>query len=120
MNQSRFAASPMRPRSHPECHDPFAVSPRSFPPPKVLKCSTWFSVSAPSETGAALVRYRGKRLFDRKHLTGLFRHDDSGAALVEYAMLVSLIAAVCVAAVTLFGTEISSAFSAYASDFSVL
>jgi len=55
-----------------------------------------------------------------KHLTGLFHHDDSGAALVEYAMLASLIAAVCVAAVTLFGTEISSAFSAYASDFSVL
>jgi Flp pilus assembly pilin Flp len=55
-----------------------------------------------------------------KHLTGLFNQDDSGAALVEYAMLAGLIAAVCVAAVTLFGTTISSAFSAYASEFSVL
>ena len=55
-----------------------------------------------------------------KHLIGSFRHDDRGAALVEYAMLVSLIAAVCVAAVTLFGTEISSAFTAYATAFSIL
>ena len=55
-----------------------------------------------------------------KHLIGLFHDDASGAALVEYAMLASLIAAVCVAAVTLFGTEISSAFTAYASVFSIL
>ena len=55
-----------------------------------------------------------------KHLIGFIHDDDRGAALVEYAMLVSLIAAVCVAAVTLFGTEISSAFTAYASVLSIL
>jgi Flp pilus assembly pilin Flp len=55
-----------------------------------------------------------------KHLTGLFRRDASGAALVEYAMLAGLIAAVCVAAVTLFGTTISSAFTAYAAVFAIL
>jgi Flp pilus assembly pilin Flp len=105
----------VQPRFEPECHDAFAVSARLFSPRKVLK-----RASAPSETGAALVRWRGKRLFDMKPLTGLFRRDASGAALVEYAMLAGLIAAVCVAAGTLFGTTISSAFTAYAAVFSVL
>jgi pilus assembly protein Flp/PilA len=40
-----------------------------------------------------------------------FRRDEAGAALVEYAMLVGLIAVICVVAVTLLGTEVSSAFS---------
>ena len=44
-----------------------------------------------------------------------FRRDERGAALVEYGMLVGLIAVICVAAVTLLGTEISTAFSTVAS-----
>jgi pilus assembly protein Flp/PilA len=44
-----------------------------------------------------------------------FRRDDEGAALVEYGMLVGLIAVICVAAVTLLGQEVSTAFSVIAS-----
>jgi Flp pilus assembly pilin Flp len=43
-----------------------------------------------------------------------FRHDERGAALVEYSLLIGLIAVVCAAAVTLFGQEVSTAFSSYA------
>jgi pilus assembly protein Flp/PilA len=44
-----------------------------------------------------------------------FRHDDEGAALVEYGMLVGLIAVICVVAVTTLGKEVSAAFSDIAS-----
>ncbi len=43
-----------------------------------------------------------------------FRWSEDGAALVEYGMLIGLIAVVCLVAVTTLGTEISSAFSYYA------
>jgi pilus assembly protein Flp/PilA len=36
---------------------------------------------------------------------------DEGAALVEYALLVGLIAVVCIAAITLLGTNISDLFN---------
>ena len=39
--------------------------------------------------------------------------DEDGAALVEYGMLIGLIAVVCLVAVTTLGTEISTAFSTY-------
>jgi pilus assembly protein Flp/PilA len=45
-----------------------------------------------------------------------FCRDEAGAALVEYGMLVGLIAVVCIVAVTTLGTEISSVFSTIASD----
>lgn len=37
--------------------------------------------------------------------------DESGQALVEYGLLVALIAAVCVAAITLLGGNISTMFN---------
>ena len=40
-------------------------------------------------------------------IRGLFR-DEEGAALAEYGLLVALIAVVCIAAVTLLGTEVSA------------
>lgn len=43
-----------------------------------------------------------------------FHWREDGAALVEYGMLIGLIAVVCLVAVTTLGTEISSAFSRYA------
>jgi pilus assembly protein Flp/PilA len=49
-----------------------------------------------------------RKLLDR------FCGDEVGAALVEYGMLIGLLAVVCVGAVTLLGTEISAAFSRYA------
>jgi pilus assembly protein Flp/PilA len=39
------------------------------------------------------------------------RREEEGAALVEYGLLVGLIAVICVVAVTTLGTEISTAFS---------
>ena len=49
-----------------------------------------------------------------------FRQNEEGAALVEYGMLVGLIAVICVAAVTLLGTDVSSAFSAIAAQLSAI
>ena len=46
------------------------------------------------------------------------RRDDEGAALVEYGILVGLIAVICVVAVTTLGTEVSTAFSKIASALS--
>jgi pilus assembly protein Flp/PilA len=45
-----------------------------------------------------------------------FRREEEGAALVEYGMLVGLIAVICVVAVTTLGTEVSTAFSNIASS----
>jgi pilus assembly protein Flp/PilA len=42
-----------------------------------------------------------------------FLWNEDGAALVEYGMLIGLIAVVCLVAVTALGTEISTAFSKY-------
>jgi pilus assembly protein Flp/PilA len=42
-------------------------------------------------------------------------HSDRGASLVEYALLVALIAVVCIIAVTLLGKAASSKFSSVAS-----
>jgi pilus assembly protein Flp/PilA len=44
-----------------------------------------------------------------------FLRDDEGAALVEYGLLIGLVALVCVVAVAALGTNISAAFSTIAS-----
>ena len=44
-----------------------------------------------------------------------FSATDRGASLVEYALLVALIAVVCIVAVTLLGQAASSKFSSVAS-----
>jgi pilus assembly protein Flp/PilA len=49
------------------------------------------------------------RLIDR------LRREEEGAALVEYGLLIGLIAVICVVAVTTLGTEVSTAFSRIAS-----
>ena len=46
------------------------------------------------------------------------RGDDEGAALVEYGLLVGLIAVICAVAITLLGQELSDGFSAVASALS--
>lgn len=58
-----------------------------------------------------------KDLHMRK-LINRFRREEEGAALVEYGMLVGLIAVICIVAVTTLGTEISTAFSTIAADLS--
>ena len=48
------------------------------------------------------------------------RRDETGASLVEYGMLIGLIAVVCIVAATTLGTEISAVFSYVASQVSEL
>ena len=48
-------------------------------------------------------------------LLNRFRRDEQGAALVEYGILVGLIAVICIAAVAIVGTQVSTAFSNIAS-----
>lgn len=43
-----------------------------------------------------------------------FFADEKGAALVEYGLLVGLIAVICVGAITTLGTKVSAAFAAIA------
>ena len=55
-----------------------------------------------------------------RKLINRFRRDDEGAALVEYGMLVGLIAVICVVARTTLGTEVSTAFSKIAAGLSTI
>jgi pilus assembly protein Flp/PilA len=61
---------------------------------------------------------QGGWIYSMGSLINRFRRDDEGAALVEYGMLVGLIAVICVVAVTTLGTEVSTAFSTIASALS--
>jgi len=47
-------------------------------------------------------------------LINRLRRDERGASLVEYGMLVGLIAVLCVGAVTLLGKEVNNAFNVVA------
>lgn len=49
--------------------------------------------------------------FIASYLRARFGDDERGASLVEYALLVALIAVVCIAAVTFLGSSASSKFS---------
>ena len=44
-----------------------------------------------------------------------FMKDESGASLVEYGLLVALIAVVCILAITALGQQVSTTFSTAAS-----
>jgi len=43
-----------------------------------------------------------------------FVKDDSGTTMLEYVLMVALVAAVCIAGVTLLGTALSSRFNTVA------
>jgi pilus assembly protein Flp/PilA len=47
-----------------------------------------------------------------------FTDDERGASLVEYALLVALIAVVCIAAISFVGTSASTKFSGVGSQLS--
>ena len=49
-------------------------------------------------------------------LINSFAKDEQGAALVEYGILVGLIAVVCIGAVTLLGTTIDGVFDTINTD----
>ena len=48
-------------------------------------------------------------------ITGRFDLDEKGASLVEYALLVALIAVVCIIAITFVGSSASTKFSSVGS-----
>jgi pilus assembly protein Flp/PilA len=50
------------------------------------------------------------------YLRARFGRDERGASLVEYALLVALIAVVCIVAVTLLGNNASAKFSSVGSS----
>jgi pilus assembly protein Flp/PilA len=50
------------------------------------------------------------------YVRALLGRSERGAALVEYALLVALIAVVCIAAITLLGNNANSKFSQIASQ----
>ncbi|MCU1461448.1 MAG: Flp/Fap pilin component [Acidimicrobiales bacterium] len=52
------------------------------------------------------------------YLRARFGKDEEGASLVEYALLVALIAVVCIAAITFVGTSASKKFSTVGSNLS--
>ena len=45
----------------------------------------------------------------------VFARDDAGATMVEYGLMVALIAIVCIAAVSAIGTNLNSVFTEIAS-----
>lgn len=45
-----------------------------------------------------------------KNITAMLRNDD-GATMVEYGIMVALIAAVCITLISTLGTKVSGAFS---------
>ncbi|CAN5587100.1 hypothetical protein BH20ACT2_BH20ACT2_12200 [soil metagenome] len=49
-------------------------------------------------------------LFIAEYLKARFSNDDRGASLVEYALLVALIAVVCIGAVSVLGGEAKQSF----------
>jgi len=51
-----------------------------------------------------------------RELITRFAKDDDGAALVEYGLLVGLIAVVCITAVTLLGNQINTVFTDITND----
>ena len=53
-----------------------------------------------------------------KLATRRFMHDDEGAALAEYGILIAFIAIAAIVAVTFFGDKIKSKFSQYANSLS--
>ena len=72
------------------------------------------------KTAKARVSPQIGRILLMRSLINRFSNDDEGAALVEYGMLVGLIAVICVVAVTTLGTEVSNAFSSIAASLSAI
>ncbi len=62
--------------------------------------------------------YQLWKLAERVRRVGSGRRDEAGASLVEYALLVALIAVVCIVAISLLGSNASTKFSTVASAIS--
>ena len=51
-----------------------------------------------------------------KTMLSKLHRDEEGATMVEYGLIVALIAVVCIVAVTLIGTNLSSTFTTVGND----
>ncbi|HVS46139.1 MAG TPA: Flp family type IVb pilin [Verrucomicrobiae bacterium] len=51
-----------------------------------------------------------------KNLLSSLHRDEEGATMVEYGLIVALIAVVCIVAVTLIGSRLSGTFNNVAND----
>jgi pilus assembly protein Flp/PilA len=51
-----------------------------------------------------------------KNILAKLHRDEEGATMVEYGLIVALIAVVCIAAVTLIGGHLSTTFNNVAND----
>ena len=51
-----------------------------------------------------------------KNLLAKFHKDEEGATMVEYGLIVALIAIVCIVAVALIGTRLNGTFGSVAND----
>jgi len=65
--------------------------------------------------GMNIVKTPNKRRFESMKKLSQFLRDDSGASAVEYGLLVALIAAVIIIAITLFGENMKATFNYIAS-----
>ena len=52
----------------------------------------------------------------RRLVAGIVRRREEGATMAEYGLLLALIAGVCLIAIAVLGTQISSMFSSFASS----
>jgi pilus assembly protein Flp/PilA len=52
-----------------------------------------------------------------RKLVNRFLRDEAAASLAEYSLLLVLVAIVCIAAVTVLGTNVSSVFSTFAASY---
>lgn len=50
----------------------------------------------------------------KQRIAKFFSRKEEGASLAEYGLLLALIAVICIAAISLLGTQISSMFSSLA------
>jgi pilus assembly protein Flp/PilA len=55
-----------------------------------------------------------------RKLIDWFRRDEEGVALVEYGMLLGLLALVCIVTVTNLGSEVSTVFSELVEELSTI
>lgn len=63
-----------------------------------------------------MIRWAESLLRRVAETANVFIHEDEGATMVEYGLMVALIAIVCILAITSIGTNLNSAFTDIASS----
>lgn len=63
-----------------------------------------------------MIRWAESLLRRVAETANVFIHEDEGATMVEYGLMVALIAIVCILAISAIGTNLNSAFNDIASS----